>query len=89
MSWVLWILAVAIMFFSAQFQERTGPTKEFTGSFSFGGQDHAFELVRSGNTDADAPVVVPDPGGGLTGQVFYKRYPTDDPFSPRVTTRRR
>jgi len=81
-SWVLWILAVVIMFAAADFQERTGPTKEFKGSFAFAGEEHSFELVRSGNTDADAPVVVPDPGGGLTGTVLFKRYPTDDPFSP-------
>lgn len=81
-SWMLWILAVAIMFAAADFQERTGPTKEFKGSFAFGGEEISFELVRSGNTDADAPVIVPDPGGGLTGTVFYKRYPTDDPFTP-------
>jgi hypothetical protein len=82
MSVILWVLAVIIMFAAADFQERTGPTKEFKGSFTFAGEDHSFELVRSGNTDADAPVIVPDPGGGLTGRVYFKRYPTDDPFSP-------
>jgi len=81
-SWILWILAVVIMFAAADFQERTGPTKEFKGYFPFAGEDHSFELVRSGNTDADAPVIVPDPGGGLTGTVMYKRYPTEDSFSP-------
>ncbi len=81
-SGILWVMAVIIMFAAADFQERTGPTKEFKGSYSFAGEDHAFELVRSGNTDADAPVIVPDPGGGLTGQVYFKRYPTDDPFAP-------
>jgi hypothetical protein len=81
-SWVLWILAVVIMFAAADFQERTGPTKEFKGAFTFAGAEHDFELVRSGSTDADAPVTVPDAGEGLTGQVIYKRYPTDDPFRP-------
>lgn len=80
-SWVLWILAVVIMFAAADFQERTGPTKEFAGSFSFGGQEYSYGLVRSGNTDADAPVIVPDPGRGLTGRVYFKRYPTSDPFT--------
>jgi len=82
MSLVLWILAAVITFFAADFQERTGPTKEYTGSFSFAGQEHEFELLRSGNTDADVPVVVPDPGGGLTGKVYFKRYPTSDPYTP-------
>jgi hypothetical protein len=81
-SVVLWILAVVIMFAAADFQERTGPTKEFTGSYQLGGQEYAYELVRSGNTDADAPVVVPDPGGGVTGSIIYRRYPTSDTFRP-------
>ncbi len=81
-SAVLWILAVVIMFAAADYQERTGPTKEFKGSFEAGGEAFSFELIRSGNTDADAPVVLPDPGGGVTGEVIYKRYPTLDPFTP-------
>jgi hypothetical protein len=80
--WVLWILAVIIMFAAADFQERTGPTKEFKGSFHLGGDEYAFELIRSGNTDADAPVILPDPAGETSGTVFFKRYPTDDPFTP-------
>lgn len=113
-STLLWIVAIVVMFLAADFQERTGPTKEFKGSFEVGGETFDFELVRSGNTDAEAPVVVPDPGqrvssqrvsgqgvpsggvpsGGVSGQdvsaqsvtgrVYYKRYPTDDPFSPLI-----
>ena len=60
-SGVLWVLAVIIMLAAGSYQERTGPTKEFKGSFTFSGEDHAFELVRSENTDRDAPVIVPDP----------------------------
>jgi hypothetical protein len=82
LSLLLWILAVFIMFLAADFQERTGPTKDFKGSFDIGGVEHAFTLVRSGNTDARAPVLVPDPGDGTTGRVMFKRHPTDDPFSP-------
>jgi hypothetical protein len=81
-SALLWIIAIVVMFLAADFQERTGPTKEFKGSFQVAGESFDFELVRSGNTDAEAPVVIPDPGQGVSGQVFYKRYPTDDPFSP-------
>ncbi len=80
-SWILWILAVVIMFAAADFQERTGPTKELTGTFSAGGEEYPFELPRSGNTDAGASVVVPDPGSGVVGQLYYKRYPTSDPFT--------
>jgi hypothetical protein len=69
------------MFVAADYQERTGPTKEFTGSFSVGGETYDYELLRSGNTDQDAPITVPDPGAGVTGEVVYKRYPTPDPFA--------
>lgn len=80
-SLILWVLAVIIMFVAADYQERTGPTKEFDGAFQIAGEAYSYELLRSGNTDADAPVEVPDPGPTVTGQVFFKRYPTDDPFS--------
>ena len=81
-SVVLWVLAVIIMFAAADYQEKTGPTKEFKGSFQMGGEEVAYALLRSGNTDQDAPIVVPDPGLGVTGEVVFKRYPTGDPFTP-------
>ncbi len=84
-SWVsvvLWILAVAIMFAAADYQEKTGPTKEFKGTVQVGGTEISHALVRSGNTDQQAPVTIPDPGGGVTGVVMFKRHPTPDPFEP-------
>lgn len=80
-SAILWVLAVAIMFTAADYQERTGPTKEFKGAFEIGGVEYPYALIRSGNTDADAPALIPDPGQGVTGQVMFKRYPTSDPFT--------
>ena len=80
-SVVLWIVSVLIMFVAADYQERTGPTHEFEGSFDVGGAAFDFALLRSGNTDQDAPITVPDPGEGVTGEVMYKRYPTGDPFT--------
>jgi len=69
------------MFAAADYQEKTGPTKEFKGSFAVGGETLDFALLRSGNTDQDAPIIVPDPGDGVTGEVIYKRYPTAEPFT--------
>lgn len=80
-SGILWVLAVIIMFTAAGYQERTGPTKEFKGSFQVGGEKYDYSLIRSGNTDADAPVLIPDPGSGVSGQVMFKRHPTRDPFT--------
>lgn len=81
-SAALWGLAMIIMFLAAAHQERTGPTKEFRGSFRLGGREFSYALLRSGNTDAPAPVAVPDPGPQTMGTVFFKRYPTPDPFRP-------
>lgn len=80
-SVILWVLAVAIMFAAAGYQERTGPTKEFKGTLHLGGVTYEYALNRSGNTDADAPITVPDPGPDVTGRVVFKRYPTEDPFT--------
>jgi len=80
-SGILWVLAATIMFLAADYQERTGPTKEFKGTFEVGGESYEYALNRSGNTDADAPIQVPYPGQEVTGKVFYKRYPTDQPFT--------
>lgn len=80
-SVILWVLAVAIMFAAAGYQERTGPTKEFKGTFQLQGVTYEYALNRSGNTDADAPILLPDPGPEVSGRVIFKRYPTEDPFS--------
>lgn len=70
------------MFAAADYQEKTGPTKEYKGSFESGGEEISYALLRSGNTDQDAPILVPNPGGRMGGQLFFKRFPTQDPFSP-------
>jgi hypothetical protein len=80
-SVVLWVFAVLIMFLAADYQEKTGPTKEFKGGFEVGGEAFEFALLRSGNTDQDAPITVPDPGEGVKGELIYKRHPTPDPFT--------
>ncbi|MBT8396778.1 MAG: hypothetical protein KJN92_07420, partial [Gemmatimonadetes bacterium] len=54
----------------------------FRGSFESGGVEYPFALLRSGNTDADAPILVTDPGSGVAGEVFFRRYPTDEAYSP-------
>jgi hypothetical protein len=73
---------MAIMVLAAGFQERTGPTKELTGEFQAAGRTFSYRLTRSGDSTSDEEVVVPDPGGGVAGRLFFKRYPTNDPFTP-------
>jgi len=69
------------MFAAADYQEKTGPTKEYKGSFSSGGEEVSYALLRSGNTDQNAPILVPNPTRGISGEVLFKRYPTGDEFT--------
>jgi len=78
---VLWIAAAVLMFGAAGYQERTGPTKELRGEFDVGGVAYRYELIRSGDSREDAPVVIPNVGSNVTASLSFKRYPTSDEFS--------
>jgi hypothetical protein len=69
------------MFAALEYQERTGPTYELVGEFEVDGVAFAYELIRSGNSHEDAPVVMPNAGGLTGGTLHYKRYPTSDEFT--------
>jgi hypothetical protein len=77
---VLWVAAAVLMFAAADYQERTGPTKELRGAFELGGVEHAYELIRSGNSYEDARVAIPMPGEESVGALHFKRFGTDDEF---------
>lgn len=77
-----WGLALLVMLVAAGYQRRTGPTYPVKGELRVDGQTHAYELLTSHVTNSDAPVVVPAPGGSQPGTLFYRRYPTNDAFTP-------
>lgn len=76
----LWILAVVLMMTSAVYQRRTGPTYPMRGSVEISGAPHAYKFLRSNNSTHDARVEFPRGTGEIDGRLFYKRYPTSDPF---------
>jgi len=80
-SVLLWVTAVVLMLAAGAYQERTGPTKELRGDFEVAGAPFEYEIIRSHNSTGDAPIAVPYPGSGVTGQVFWKRLGTDDEFT--------
>jgi len=51
------------------------------GQFEVAGQVHRYRLVRSAYTTHDTLVTIPNPGNGVEGVLFYKRYPTNDDFT--------
>jgi hypothetical protein len=78
----LWVLAVVLMLCAAIYQRRTGPTHDMRGSFEVAGQSHSYRLLRSEVTTTDARIALPDPGNCDYGWLWYKRYATEDRFSP-------
>ncbi len=87
-SVMLWVAALVLMFAAAAYQERTGPTKEFKGEFQVAGDLFEYEIIRSHNSTGDAPIAVPDPGQGVTAQLFWKRLGTSDEFMAVAMTAR-
>ncbi len=76
---LLWILALAVMLTAAAYQRRTGPTYPVSGSLSWAGEALEYELLRSHETTAPAPVVLPYPGDGPV-TLYWRRYPTTEAF---------
>lgn len=79
---VIWVLAVALMAASVIYQRMTGPTHPKRGSFEAAGATHTYRLIRSGVSTTPAQVKIPDPGGETSATIEWRRYPTDDGFSP-------
>ena len=75
---LLWVLAFLLMAGAAVYQRLTGPTHPLRGSFEVAGQEYSYRLTRSGWSYADEPVRIPNPGGGVVGTLYYKRFKTDD-----------
>lgn len=79
---IIWVLAVLLMAASVIYQRMTGPTHPKRGSFEAAGATHTYRLVRSGISTTPAQVRIPDPGGETSATIEWRRYPTDEAFSP-------
>ncbi len=80
---LLWVGAVAIMFAAIVYQRSTGPTYPRRGEFAAGGQSYSYKLIRSdwsNKTNDAARALLPDPGDGAEGTLFWKRFRTPDEF---------
>jgi len=84
---LLWFVAFLLVLAAASYQDRTGPSYPLRGSFQAGGRTFPFELPRTAIATRDARVELPDPGEGAPGRLWFKRFGTDDPFSPIPLTR--
>lgn len=78
---ILWTLAVFLMLGAAVYQRLTGPTNPLRGEMSVEGEAIRYRLPRSEESVRDLRVALPSPRPGSTGQVLWRRYPTDDDFT--------
>jgi len=83
---LLWALAALVMLGSMVYQRLTGPTHPKRGAYAMGGQNHSYRLSRSGDSFADERIALADPGGGVTGELAWRRFRTQDPFTAQPLT---
>jgi len=73
------VSAFLIMVAAAAWQRMTGPTHPRRGHTVVAGQGISWRLLRSSVSGEPFMVVMPAPDG-VTGSVYYRRYPLDEPF---------
>jgi len=78
---LLWTIAFLITASSAVYQRLTGPTVPVKGEVSVGGQRVSYKLLRSHSSSSNYTIFIEVPDNSVSGQLFYKRYPTDDPWT--------
>ena len=74
----LWLIAVIITLSSAYYQRMTGPTHPMRGKANLGDTEIKYKLKRSHGGDEDHEVSIAVENSEITGELFYKRYKTDD-----------
>ncbi|MEJ2206550.1 MAG: hypothetical protein P8170_20860 [Gemmatimonadota bacterium] len=77
----LWVAAVLIMLGAGSWQRMTGPTNPVRGTLEGAEGPVRYALIRSEETVRPARIALPDPGPGASGSVWYRRYPTGEPFT--------
>jgi hypothetical protein len=77
----LWILALIITLSAAVYQRLTGPTHPLRGKADIAGIEVSYRLIRTHQIGPDCEVKVKVPDTEISGQLAYKRFKTDDPWT--------
>ena len=80
-SILLWVAAVIFTLSLVIYQRSTGPTYPMTGKVEVGSETIKFKLLRTHDTDIDAPVEVKINDQSVTGQLSYKRFKSYDEWT--------
>lgn len=89
---LLWLVALMLAASAMVYQRATGPTYPLKATFKVAGKEYKYALLRSSELSPRSEFD-PMPAGasiaplsekprGVTGTVHWRRFPTDDEFSP-------
>jgi len=77
----IWILAIAITLGAALYQRITGPTFPVLGHTRIGTHNVHYRLARSHGGPGDQTITIKAPDTRLGGELLWRLYPGDDPFT--------
>jgi len=81
LSITLWIIAFVLTLAIAVYQRITGPTHPVKESITLSGTEIKAKFDRSHGGDGDQPVVVELSSNNLDGNLYWKRYKTNDDWN--------
>ncbi len=79
---LLWLIALVITLIAAYYQRVTGPTYPVSGEITFNNSIIHYKLLRSHGGSGDLPVTLKVPDKSFHAKIFYKRYKTNDNYTP-------
>lgn len=78
---IFWTIAVLITAAAILFQRRTGPTYPIYATIDLNETEYSLELPTSHGEDSDSEVRLAIPDEKISGELFYRRYNTDDQWT--------
>ena len=77
----LWILAFILTVFTAAYQRITGPTYPVSGEVNLAKELIEYKLDRTHGGDGDHPIEIIVKDESICGELYLKRYKTDDDWT--------
>jgi hypothetical protein len=82
-----WVFSVIFTLAIAYYQRTTGPTYPVRGKTEISGVNVKYYLPRSNESDSDAEVVLKQVPEKTIGEIRYKRYKVDEPYTVKEMQR--
>lgn len=84
---IAWLLSVLITLGASYYQRTTGPAYPVDMDVTLAGEEIHLSLERTHGGDGDQEVAVESAPAGVTGKIFWRRYPLSEEFRPIVMER--